>query len=152
MYRETGLGGADRSQPSTAVTRSNAATTDVPTNNRVETPVGFPLAATAAAAVVGVLKPVSPRAWANAAALSNRSAGSFSNAFATAAATCGGTDFRSSVTGRAASVTIFMMICCAEFPMCGGSPVSISYSTLASEYTSDRAVMSFSAVACSGLM
>ena len=25
------------------------------------------------------------------------------------------------------SVTIFMMICCAELPICGGSPVSISY-------------------------
>ena len=44
-----------------------------------------------------------------------------------------GTDFRSRVTGAASSVTIFMMICCAEVPMWGGSPVSISYSTLASE-------------------
>jgi hypothetical protein len=69
-----------------------------------------------------------------------------------AAATCGGTDLRNSVTGRATSVTIFMMIACAEPPMCGGSPVSISYNTLPSEYTSERAVISFSAVACSGLM
>ena len=37
------------------------------------------------------------------------------------------------MTGAASSVTIFMMICWAEEPMCGGSPVSISYSTLASE-------------------
>ena len=72
--------------------------------------------------------------------------------FVTAAATCGGTDFRSSVTGRGESATIFMMICCAVPPRCGGSPDSISYSTLASEYTSLRAESSFSAVACSGLM
>jgi len=44
------------------------------------------------------------------------------------------------------------MICCADDPVCGGSPVSISYSTLASEYTSERPVRSLSAVACSGLM
>ncbi len=69
----------------------------------------------------------------NAAALSNRSAANFSNDLATAAVTFGGTDFRSSVTGVACSVTIFMMICCAEPPVCGGSPVSISYSTLPSE-------------------
>ena len=37
------------------------------------------------------------------------------------------------VTGAAGSVMIFMMICCAEPPMCGGSPASISYSTDASE-------------------
>jgi hypothetical protein len=47
-------------------------------------------------------------------ALGKRSAGSFSRAMATAAATLGGTDLRSSVTGRGASVMIFMMICCAE--------------------------------------
>ena len=82
----------------------------------------------------------------------NRSAGSFSSDLATAAATLGGTDFRSSVTGRASSAMIFMMICCAEFPRWGGSPVNISYSTLPSEYTSDRALISFSAVACSGDM
>ena len=57
-----------------------------------------------------------PSAAANSAALANRSAGSFSSAFATAAATFGGTDLRSSVTGRAPSVMIFMMICCAEPP------------------------------------
>jgi hypothetical protein len=45
---------------------------------------------------------------------------------AVAAATLGGTDFRSSGTGRGTSVTIFMMICWAEEPVCGGSPVSIS--------------------------
>ena len=37
------------------------------------------------------------------------------------------------VTGAASSVTIFIMICCAEAPTCGGLPVSISYSTEPSE-------------------
>jgi len=36
--------------------------------------------------------------------------------------------------------------------MRGGFPVSISYTTLASEYTSLRAVICLSAVACSGDM
>jgi len=62
----------------------------------------------------------------NVLALSNLSAGSFSSAFATAAATFGGTDLRSCVTGAAASVMIFMMICWAEPPLCGGCPASIS--------------------------
>ena len=69
----------------------------------------------------------------NAAALSKRSAGSFSTARATAAATFGGTDLRSFVTGWASSVTIFMMICWADAPVWGGLPVSISYSTDPSE-------------------
>jgi hypothetical protein len=49
-------------------------------------------------------------------------------------------------------VTIFMMIACADAPVCGGSPLSISYSTQPSEYTSERLVTCLSAVACSGLM
>ncbi len=69
------------------------------------------------------------RASEKAFALSKRSAGSFSNAFATAAATCGGTALRNSLTGRTSSVTIFRMIACADEPVCGGSPVSISYNT-----------------------
>jgi hypothetical protein len=77
--------------------------------------------------------PSPPSAAANSAALANRSAGSFSSACASASATCGGTDLRYCVTGAACSVMIFMMICCAEPPMCGGWPASISYSTLASE-------------------
>ena len=64
---------------------------------------------------------------------SKRSAGSFSSPLAIAAATCGGTDFRSDVTIGAGTVMIFMMICCAEPPRCGGCPASISKSTLASE-------------------
>ena len=47
-------------------------------------------------------------------------------AFAMEAATCGGTDFLSSITGRASSVTIFITIACADAPVCGGSPVNIS--------------------------
>ena len=62
-------------------------------------------------------------------ALAGRSAGSFSSDFATAAATFGGTAFRNCVTGAAGSVMIFMMICCALTPTCGGLPVSISYNT-----------------------
>ena len=52
---------------------------------------------------------------------------------ATEAATFGGTDFRTFMTGGTSSVTIFMMIACAEDPVCGGSPVSISYSTQPNE-------------------
>ena len=72
-------------------------------------------------------------AAANAAADPNRSAGVFSSDLATAAATWGGTDFRSVVTAGALSAMIFMMICCAEPPRCGGWPASISNSTLPSE-------------------
>ena len=78
------------------------------------------------AALDVAMKRASASASANCAADSNRSAGSFSSALAVAAATWAGTDLRRSETGRASSVTIFMMICCADEPVCGGSPVSIS--------------------------
>ena len=52
----------------------------------------------------------SASASAKALALLKRSAGSFSNAFATAAATFRGTDFRYLVTSCAGSAMIFMMI------------------------------------------
>ena len=74
-----------------------------------------------------------PSASPKARALSNRSAGSFSSDFATAAATFAGTALRYFVTGSAGSVMIFMMICCAFAPTWGGLPVSISYSTEPSE-------------------
>ena len=61
--------------------------------------VGPPAAAPVAARNAGFAS-----ASANAFALSNRSAGSFSSALATAAATLGGTDLRSLVTGCASSV------------------------------------------------
>ena len=48
-----------------------------------------------------------------------------------AAATFGGTFLRCVVTSATGSAMIFMMICCAEPPLCGGCPASISYSTLA---------------------
>jgi len=81
----------------------------------------------------GAVKDGLASASANAFALSKRSAGSFSSALAVAAATFGGTDFRSFVTGTASSAMIFAITCCAVFPVCGGSPVSISYKTLARE-------------------
>jgi hypothetical protein len=87
----------------------------------------------AAAPTPAVLNAGLCNAAANSAAVTNRSAGSFSSAFATAAATCGGTDFRRSVTGRAWSVTIFITIAWADAPVCGGSPASISYSMQPSE-------------------
>ena len=76
---------------------------------------------------------VLPSASPNAFALSNRSAGSFSSDFATAAATFVGTDLRYFVTGSAGSVMIFMMIYCAFAPVYGGWPVSVSFSTLPME-------------------
>ena len=72
-------------------------------------------------------------ASANLAALSKRSAASFYNDMTVAAATWDGTDFRNSLTGCASSVTIFMMIAWGDAPVCGGSPVSISYNTLPRE-------------------
>src|SRR5574340_904136 len=56
---------------------------------------------------------------------SNRSAGSFSSAVESAAATLGGTLLRRLVTAATGSAMIFMMICCAEPPRWGGCPVSI---------------------------
>src|ERR1019366_8362344 len=109
-------------------------------------------AANVPAVAVAVVNDGFASASANALALENRSAGSFSSDFATAAATFAGTDFRWTVTGSAGVVMIFMIICFAAAAVNGGWPVSISYSTLPSEYTSERAVISFSAVACSGDM
>ena len=40
--------------------------------------------------------------------------------------TLAGTDLRYFVTACAGSAMIFMMICCADEPVCGGSPASIS--------------------------
>ncbi len=77
-------------------------------------------------AVVPWVKVGSFSASEKARALSNRSAGNFSSAFAIAAATFGGTDLRNAVTGCTGSAMIFMMICCAELPVCGGSPASVS--------------------------
>ena len=87
------------------------------------------LLAAAGAVVATVASPANAgfrSACENSRAVANRSAGIFSSAFDTAAATFGGTDFRRFVTGSTGSVMMRMMICCAEAPVCGGSPVSIS--------------------------
>jgi hypothetical protein len=67
-------------------------------------------------------------------------------------ATFADTDFQYFVTAGTGSAMTFMMICYADDPVCGGSPASISYSTLPNEWMSDRALIAFSAVACSGDM
>jgi hypothetical protein len=56
------------------------------------------------------------------------------------------------VSERGSSVITRAMIACAVGPVNGGSPVSISYSTQPSAYTSLLAVISRSPIACSGLM
>ena len=116
--------GRERSHPQSAATSSSAAVAASGTAARSFQPERD--AACAAMVDPGSAYVALESASANAFAVEKRSAGNFSSAFATAAATFGGTDFRSSVTGRARSVMIFMMICCAEFPIWGGSPVSIS--------------------------
>ena len=130
--REVGGGGVGRSRPHRAIPRSATARAVAASAMVLQRP---PTAAMVAAAgrIAAVVNAGSESASANAFADSNRSAGSFSRAFISAAATLEGTLLRSSVTSWASSATIFMMICCAEPPLCGGSPASISYSTLASE-------------------
>ena len=76
---------------------------------------------------------LSVSAAANALAVANRSADSFSSAISNAAATESGVEGRASVTGLCASVMILATIACADGPVCGGSPVSISYTTHPSE-------------------
>ena len=65
----------------------------------------------------------------NAFAVSNLSAGSFSIAFETVAATCGGTVCLSSVSEVASFVRMCTRIDWALGPLCGGCPPIISYST-----------------------
>src|SRR5574341_1316999 len=64
-------------------------------------------------------------AVANAAALANRSAGSFSSAVSTASSTCAGTVCRCGVSARGVSVRTRATIAWAVDPVNGGSPVSI---------------------------
>jgi hypothetical protein len=66
--------------------------------------------ATVAACAVDAVNAVLASASANSLALSNRSAANFSNDFATAAATLGGTAFRNLVTGCTCSAKIFITI------------------------------------------
>jgi hypothetical protein len=65
-------------------------------------------------------------ASANSRAVGHRSAGNFSSAHSTAAATCSGTDGRLARMLRGRSVSTREMIACDVVPTCGGSPVSIS--------------------------
>jgi hypothetical protein len=122
-----------RSQPHAATAASAAKRAVVPMAARRDAPGVDRIIVVRIAPPPAVAKAGFSRACRNAAALSNRSAGSFSTARARAAATFGGTDLRSFVTGWASSVTIFMMICWADAPVWGGLPVSISYSTDPSE-------------------
>jgi hypothetical protein len=122
-YRSSGAMSAPRDQPQMAATSSTAhapasAYTARDDARRAPTP--------AVSDNDAVVNDGFPSASANSFADANRSAGSFSSAVASAAETCGGTDLRSLVADCAGSAMIFMMICCAELPMCGGSPVSIS--------------------------
>ena len=124
LYRETGVG-IDRTQPHAVVAANTIAMTA--STILVRSIAGrLGAAMPPGVAMVGKANVGVTSASPNFAALSNRSAANFSSALAVAAATFGGTDLRSSVTRCAGSAMIFMMICCAEDPVCGGSPVSIS--------------------------
>jgi len=65
-------------------------------------------------------------ASANSAAVTNRSAGSFSSAVSTAASTCRGMVCRWGMSGRGLSVSTRATTAWAVAPVKGGSPVSIS--------------------------
>ena len=114
----TGAGSASggRSHPHSAAIMASSATTAKGTAVRCFHPTQ-PGPSACCVPLVGTVKAESDRASANSDAEAKRSAGSFSSDLATAAATLGGTDFRSAVTGAASSAMIFMMICCAELPM-----------------------------------
>jgi hypothetical protein len=134
----TGDGDERRWLVATSTARAAAASDGATTKGsrrRGRHPFAPPAEAAASAPPPGAVSvnAASVSAAANDRASSNRSAGSRSSALARAAATLGGTDLRSVVTGWASSVRIRMMTCCAEEPTCGGFPVSISYSTQPSE-------------------
>ena len=85
-----------------------------------------------------LVKPAPPAilpcsASANSPADAHRSAGSFSSPRSMASSTRSGTFARVDRTRRGRSVSTRAMIACAVLPVCGGSPVSISYVTAASE-------------------
>ncbi len=77
-----------------------------------------------------VLLPDSSSARANSAAVANRSAGALASARATAWDTPSGTVSRTSRSGRGVSMSRRAMIACAVGAVNGGSPASISYSTM----------------------
>ena len=76
---------------------------------------------------VVVSAPLPSSASANSCADENLSAGSFSSACCTASSTCSGIAARPLRIVRGFSVSIRAMIACDVLPVCGGSPVSISY-------------------------
>ena len=68
----------------------------------------------------------SAKAFPNSAAVPNRSAGDLASALATARSTPSGTVSRTSLSGRGVSVNRRAIIACADGPVKGGSPASIS--------------------------
>ena len=117
---------------------------------------GRPLAAVAGVpvrvAADGSGAKASRSATASSSAPAYRSAGSRASAVAMTAARRGGTVGRSTPTGGAAIAARFATIASPDAPPKGGSPASISYSTVPSEYTSDRTSRRPLPVDCSGLM
>ena len=126
-YRLTRRGGVGRvnDQMLTAVAMVATITAGTATRRRQSARIAVPPRASDAP-VPAVVNPRSASAAENSAALAKRSAGTFSSARASAATTLGGTFRRSSFTGRATSVMIRMITCCAAPPTCGGCPASIS--------------------------
>ena len=120
--RTTGSSGTTvgRRNAHTKPTVARSATAAVATNAPRHTPPCASAAARVGLAAVVVVNVALASASLNAFAFSKRSAGSFSSALSRAAETLAGTDFRYCVTGRTGSAMIFMMICCAEPPRCGG--------------------------------
>ena len=123
-YRVTGRAGSGRRHAQSATAARASAAPAAPIASGFQRPAAADNAAPGSPS--GRRYAGSVSAAASSRALAKRSAGTFSIAFDTAAATFGGTARRSRVTGWGSSVTIFMMICCAEAPVCGGFPVSIS--------------------------
>ena len=69
----------------------------------------------------------------NSRAVAQRSAGNFSSDLSTVTAICSGTLGRDRRMLRGVSVSTRAITACDVLPMCGGSPVSISYVTAPSE-------------------
>ena len=82
--------------------------------------------------------PLPSSASLNSFALPQRSAGSFCSAVSTACSTMDGTVFRRRMMDAGSSVITFATMDCAVGPVKGASPVSISYVTAPSAYTSLR--------------
>ena len=116
------------------------------------TAIDFGAVAVTTGTAPGGVAPAGLSAWANWAAVANRSAGSFASALMTACSTQGGTASRTERSGGTGSVKHFTMIAWAVGPVNGVRPASISYSTHPRLYTSLRPSSSTAPPACSGLM